>query len=179
MEKQVRSQKIFNGKIIKVVKDQVELENGTLAYREVVYHNGGVCILALENNKIILAKQFRYPNRMETLEVPAGKLEVNENIQECAFREFEEETGYRANTMEFVMKVLPSPGYTSEWLYLYETKDFSKVEDALSCDEDEVIEIVKMDLEDAYKKIFSGEIVDAKTIIAIMYAYNTKSTNLK
>lgn len=175
MEEQVGSEKIFNGKIIKVVKDQVKLENGKLAYREVVYHHGGVCILAVENNQVILVKQFRYPNRIETLEIPAGKLELNEDIKACAFREFEEETGYRANDMQFKMKVLPSPGYTNEWLYLYEAKDFREVEDSLSCDEDEQIEILKIDLEDAYKKILLGEIIDAKTVIAIMYAYNTRN----
>ena len=179
MEEQVGSEKIFEGKIINVVKDHVKLENGAFAYREVVYHHGGVCILALENNQIILVKQFRYPNRLETLEIPAGKLEQNEDTKECAFREFEEETGYRANDMQFIMKVLPSPGYTNEWLYLYEAKDFAQVEDSLPCDEDEVIEILKLDLEEAYNKIVSGEIVDAKTVIAIMYAYNTRSNNLR
>ena len=69
------------------------------------------------------------------------------------------------------MKVLPSPGYTSEWLSLYEAIDFEEVEDALDGDEDEFIDIVKLDIDDAYQKVLSGEIVDAKTVIAIMYAY--------
>ena len=116
-------------------------------------------------------KQFRYPNRIQTIEVPAGKLEKDEDPQDCAFRELEEETNNRARDMKFIMKVLPSPGYTSEWLYLYEAIDFEEVNDALAGDDDEFIDIIKMDIDEAYQKVLDGEIVDAKTVIAIMYAY--------
>ncbi len=76
--------------------------------------------------------------------------------------------------MKRIMKVLPSPGYTSEWLYLYEAIDFQEVNDSLDGDEDEFIDIVHMDIEEAYQKVLNGTIVDAKTVIAIMYAYNQK-----
>lgn len=173
MEKELNREIIYDGKIMQVTKEEVELENGEHAYREVVYHHGGVCILAVDNNQILLVKQFRYPNRIETLEIPAGKLELNEDTKECAFRELEEETNCRAEDMKFIMKVLPSPGYTSEWLYLYEAIAFKEVDDSLDCDDDEFIDIVRMDLKDAYQKVLDGTIVDAKTVIAIMYAYNT------
>ena len=171
MEKELNKETIFEGKIMTITKEEVELENGQHAYREVLYHHGGVCILAFKDNQIILVKQFRYPNRIETLEIPAGKLELNEDPQTCAFRELEEETNYRAKDMQFITRFLPSPGYTSEWLYLYEAIDFEEVEDALACDDDEFIEVIKMDLSQAYQKVLDGTIVDAKTIIAIMYAY--------
>lgn len=171
MEKEVQKDIIYDGKIMQVTKEKVELENGQYAYREVVYHHGGVCILAIFQHQIILVKQFRYPNRMNTLEIPAGKLEKGEEPQSCAFRELEEETHYRAQDMKFIMKVLPSPGYTSEWLYLYEAVDFQKVDDALKADDDEFIDVVMMDLTEAYQKVLKGEIVDAKTVIAILYAY--------
>lgn len=176
MEKELNRKVIFDGKIMTVTKEEVLCDNGIHAYREVVYHHGGVCILAIKKNQIILVKQFRYPNRIETLEIPAGKLEKNEDTKECAFRELEEETNHRAQDMKFIMKVLPSPGYTSEWLYLYEAIDFEEVSDALEGDEDEMIDIVLMDLEEAYQKVLDGSIVDAKTVIAIMYAYNQKLT---
>ena len=70
------------------------------------------------------------------------------------------------------MKFLPTPGYTSEWLYMYEAIDFEEVDDALAADEDEFIDVIYMDLDEAYEKVMNGTIVDAKTIIAIMYAYN-------
>ncbi|OUQ14754.1 ADP-ribose pyrophosphatase [Massilimicrobiota sp. An142] len=171
MEKEIQRTLIYDGKIMQVTREEVELENGEHAYREVVYHHGGVCILAVKNHQIILVKQFRYPNRIQTIEVPAGKLEKDEDPQDCAFRELEEETNNRARDMKFIMKVLPSPGYTSEWLYLYEAIDFEEVNDALAGDDDEFIDIIKLDIDEAYQKVLDGEIVDAKTVIAIMYAY--------
>ncbi|MEG0366915.1 MAG: NUDIX hydrolase [Coprobacillus sp.] len=176
MEKELSREIILDGKIMVVTKEEVELIDGNHAFREVVYHNGGVCILAIKNNKILLVKQFRYPNRIETLEIPAGKLEKDEDPKVCAFRELEEETNCRATDMKFIMKVLPSPGYTSEWLHLYEAIDFKEVNDSLDCDEDEFIDVVRIDLEDAYSKVMDGSIVDAKTVIAILYAYNKKVT---
>lgn len=170
MEKEIQRTLIYDGKIMQVTREEVELENGEHAYREVVYHHGGVCILAVKDHQIILVKQFRYPNRIQTIEVPAGKLEKDEDPQDCAFRELEEETNNRARDMKFIMKVLPSPGYTSEWLYLYEAIDFEEVNDALAGD-DEFIDIIKLDIDEAYQKVLDGEIVDAKTVIAIMYAY--------
>lgn len=174
MEKELNREIIYDGKIMLVTREEVEVENGHHAFREVVYHHGGVCVLAVQNDQILLVKQFRYPNRIDTLEIPAGKLEKDENPIECAFRELEEETNCRAKDMKFVMKVLPSPGYTSEWLYLYEAIDFHEVNDSLDCDEDEFIDIVKMSVDEAYQKVLDGTIVDAKTVIAIMYAYNQK-----
>lgn len=174
MEKELNRKIIYNGKILQLTKEEVELEDGQHAFREVVYHHGGVCILAMKDNHILLVKQFRYPNRMNTLEIPAGKLEKDEDTKQCAFRELEEETNHRARNMKFIMKVLPSPGYTSEWLYLYEAIDFQEVDDSLDCDADEFIDVVKMDIQVAYQKVLDGEIVDAKTVIAIMYAYNQK-----
>ena len=171
MEKEIQRTLIYDGKIMQVTREEVELENGEHAYREVVYHHGGVCILAVKDHQIILVKQFRYPNRIQTIEVPAGKLEKDEDPQDCAFRELEEETNNRARDMKFIMKVLPSPGYTSEWLYLYEAIDFEEVNDALAGDDDEFIDIIKLDIGEACKKVLDGEIVDAKTVIAIMYAY--------
>lgn len=171
MEKELNREVIMDGKIMLVTKEEVELENGSHAYREVVYHNGGACILAIEDNCILLVKQFRYPNRLYTLEIPAGKLEKGEDPKDAVIRELEEETNRRAKDVRFISKFLPSPGYTSEWLHLYEAIDFKEVHDALEGDEDEFIDIVKMDLNDAYQAIFDGRIVDAKTVIAIQYAY--------
>lgn len=172
MEKELERELIMDGVIMKVTREKVLLENGNTSYREVVYHNGGVCVLAVKDHKILLVKQFRYPNRINTLEIPAGKLEKNEEPIGCAFRELEEETNHRAKDMKFLFKFMPSPGYTSEWLYLYEAIDFIEVDDSLDGDDDEFIDVVELDLDTAYDMINKGEITDAKTIIAIMYAYN-------
>lgn len=171
MEKEINRSIIYDGKIMQVTREEVELEDGQHAYREVVYHHGGVCILAIKNHQIVFVKQFRYPNRIQTIEIPAGKLEKDEDPKDCAFRELEEETNYRSKDMKFIMKVLPSPGYTSEWLYLYEAIDFQEVDDALEGDDDEFIDVLTLDIDDAYQKVLDGDIVDAKTVIAVMYAY--------
>ena len=99
MEKQIDSTTIYDGAIIKVTKEHVLLQDGNTAVRECVYHHGGVCILAIEDDEIILVKQFRYPNRCDTLEIPAGKLELGEDPDKACYREFEEETNRRAKNM--------------------------------------------------------------------------------
>ena len=86
-------------------------------------------------------------------------------------RELEEETGYSAKKISLISKFLPTPGYSDEWLYVYEAHDVYKVENPLECDEDEVIELIKMDIDTAYHKVVNGEIFDSKTMIAILHAY--------
>ena len=102
------------------------------------------------------------------------ELELNEDTGICALRELEEETGYSAKGIELIAKFLPTPGYSDEWLYVYEAKDVFKVENPLDCDEDEVIELIRLDIDTAYQKVVSGEIFDSKTMIAIMHAYINK-----
>ena len=174
MEEKLRSKTIFEGKVITVTHDEVRLPDGNTALREVVLHRGGVGILAIEDGCILLVKQYRYPNGIDTLEIPAGKLEKGENPDEACFREFEEETNRRASSMNLLFKALPTPGYCSEVLYIYEAKDFKEVDDSLPQDEDEFINLIKMPLDEAYKKVLTSEIMDAKTIMAIQYAYINK-----
>lgn len=171
MEKKIHSDLIFDGKVIKVYKDQVETANGTPAIREVVRHRGGVGILAMQNHKILLVKQFRYPNEIYTLEIPAGKIEIDEDPEICAMRELEEETGYSAKVIHPISKFLPTPGYSDEWLYIYEAKDIFKVDNPLPSDEDEDLSIVELEITEAYRKVIDGTIIDGKTVIAIMHAY--------
>lgn len=173
-EKTLNSEVIFKGKIMTVTHDEVELPDGNTAMRECVYHHGGVGILAIEDDYIYLVKQYRYPNRCETIEIPAGKLEEGENPDEACYREFEEETSRRAKEMKFILKMLPTPGYSSEADYLYQAIDFKKVDDSLPQDDDEFLKFIRMPIDEAYANVLNGTIIDAKTIIAIMYAYNQK-----
>lgn len=174
MEKEIERDVIMEGKIMTVTKEKVLLPDGNTAYREVVYHHGGVSILGIHDDKIILVKQFRYPNRIETLEIPAGKLEEGEDTKECAFREFEEETSNRAEDMKFLFKFLPSPGYTNEWISIYQAINFKHVDDALEQDPDEYLNLIEIPIDEAYSMVLDGSIVDAKTALAIFYAYNQK-----
>lgn len=171
MEKKMRSELVFDGKVIKVYNDEIETTTGVRATREVVRHRGGVGILAIQNQKILLVKQFRYPNNMDTLEIPAGKIEIDEDPETCAIRELEEETGYSAKVIHPISKFLPTPGYSDEWLYIYEAKDIFKVDNPLPADYDEDLDVIEMNITEAYRKVIDGSIVDGKTVIAIMHAY--------
>lgn len=166
-EKQLSSERIYDGKVVCLRKDAVELENGGTAFREVVEHHGGVCVAALTpENEIYFVRQFRYPMGKAILEIPAGKLEQGENPLECGIRELKEEIGAKASEIIDLGEMYPSPGYSAEHIYCYLAKKLSFSEQKL--DEDEFLDVVKLPLEKAIEMILSGEIPDAKTQVAVM-----------
>ena len=167
-EPTVSSKPVFDGKVIKVKVDTVKLPNGKQAIRELVAHPGAVGVLTItDDQKIILVKQFRKPLENMNLEIPAGKLEPEEDPMECAIRELKEETGYTASNMTQINKFYTSPGFADEIIYLYQAKGLEKGE--ATPDEDEFVELVSLTLEEALQLIAEGEIVDGKTIIAIYF----------
>lgn len=167
-EKKISGEVLYDGKVVRLERDRVLCPNGKEAYREVVRHNGGAAILCLtEKNEVLLIKQFRYPYEEILYEIPAGKLEQGENPYDAAIRELEEETGNRADRLEFLGKIYPTCGYSSEVIYLYLAKDCTHTKTAF--DEDEVIEDTPIPLCRVKEMILSGEIKDAKTICAISY----------
>ena len=176
MEKKMDSQTIFQGKIITVYKDKVKCPNEKIATRERVRHHGGVGILATVDDKIILVKQFRYAYNQDTIEIPAGKLEYNEDSNLAGARELEEETGYSAKKLVPITQIYPTPGYCDEIIHLYEAKDVYKVENPLAGDEDEFINVLFIPIDEAYQMVIDQKIKDSKTIIAIMKAYIDKHT---
>lgn len=169
-EKTNSSKEIFKGKVICVHHDEVTLENGKTAMREVVYHNGGVCVLPLlSNGDVLFVKQFRYPYREELLELPAGKLEKDEDPFLSAQRELLEETGACANEYISLGKLYPSPGYCSEVISMYLARDLEFSSQKL--DEDEFLDVVRIPLEKATQMVLDGSITDAKTQAAILKAH--------
>ena len=164
---------IFNGKIIKLDVHEVLLENEKTAERELITHQGGVGVIPItEANEIVLVKQFRKPFEEETLEIPAGKKDKNEEPQSCAERELKEETGITAKKITLLAEMYPSPGYTDERVHIYKAEGLNYGD--MSTDEDEFIEVLKYPMEEAVGMIKSGQIKDAKTIIAIMMAENER-----
>ncbi len=165
-EKTINSELIFDGRVVKLYKDSVELSTGQKTFREVVKHSGGVVILAFKGDKILLVKQFRYPMKEVMLELPAGKLEQGENPFEAAKRELEEETGYCANKWTDLGYVYTSPGYSDEKLYLYKAEDL----EFTHChpDEGEIIQAFEYKYDDVLKMIDNGQINDAKTLCALL-----------
>lgn len=166
-EKMLSSEVLYRGKIVTLYRDQVELENGAAAVREVVRHHGGVAVLALdEDNSVLFVRQFRYPYGETLLELPAGKLNPGEDPAACGMRELMEETGYEAGTCEFLARVYPTPGYTDEILHLYVAKNLQFVRQKL--DEDEFLTVEKIPFEKALALCLDGGITDAKTLISIL-----------
>ncbi len=168
MEKQLDSKLIFKGKVITLTVDDVLCSNDIKSKREVVHHNGGAAILVVVDNKVLLEKQFRYPFNDYIYEIPAGKLELNEDPKEAAKRELEEETGLIATDITELGEMYPSVGYTNEVIKLYLVTKVTKGN--LNLDIDEVIDIEYIDLNKVNEMILNNEIVDAKTICAL-YKY--------
>lgn len=160
---------IHKGKIINLRVDEVQLPSGKKALREIVEHNGGVGIVAVNDKKeIILVKQFRKPFDEVLIEIPAGKLEKGEDPYNCALRELEEETGKKALELKLLNVLYTSPGFSNEKLYIYLC---TKMEDGkVNPDEDENLEIMHVKYEDVINMIYNGEIKDAKTISGILAA---------
>ncbi len=167
-EKQLDFNYIFKGRIISLRQDSALLPNGNTATREVVEHPGGVCIAALDrNDELLFVKQWRYPYMEETLEIPAGKRDrQDEDPLECGKRELQEETGARAKNFIDLCPLYPSPGYVNEVIYCYLATDLSFGEQ--NPDQDEFLDVLRIPLQNAVEMVLSGEIKDAKTQIAVL-----------
>lgn len=167
-EKQVSTECIYSGKIIRLRKDKAELPNGRIATREVVEHPGGVCVVPLDNDGCVtFVRQFRYPYSEEILEIPAGKRDRSgEDPLECGKRELKEEAGAVAENYVFLGKLYPSPGYCNEIIYMYAATGLSYGEQCP--DEDEFLNIEKYPLEKAVEMVLNGEITDSKTQTALL-----------
>ena len=167
-EKQLTKEYIFKGKIINLRRDTALLPNNTEAIREVVEHNGGVCVAALtDDNEVLFVKQFRYPYMEEILEIPAGKRDsLNEDPLLCGKRELKEETGATAKRFIPLGELYPTPGYCGEiiWMFAATDLDFGDQDP----DDDEFLEVKKIPLTKAVEMILNGEIKDAKTQTAIL-----------
>lgn len=167
-EKKLTSQLIYDGKILKLHLDDVELPNGGAAKREYVTHSGGAAVLFVKDGCVALVKQYRYAYCKEIYEIPAGKLNAGEQPKIAALRELEEETGYRAKQADPLLVIYPSPGYTNEIIHIFLVKDAEFVGE--NPDEDEFLSCEFLSFEKVVELIESGEICDSKTVSAI-YKY--------
>lgn len=166
-EKEISTERIFDGKVIKLRVDEVLTPGGKKASREIIEHKGGAGVIAEdENGMLLVVEQYRRPYDEITLEIPAGKLDEGEKPEICAARELEEETGYKAEKIISFGQIYPSPGYTNEVIHLYCANNI--YEGQANPDEDEFLNLKRVSLNDALKMTEDGTIRDAKTVIAVM-----------
>ncbi len=168
-EKTLSVENIYDGKIIKVRRERVELPDGRTSMRELIGHPGGVGVIAVdENRKVFMVSQYRIAARSMMTEIPAGKLEYGENPLECGKRELIEETGYKANEFTHLGEYYATPGYCEEKLNIYLARDLEFVGQNL--DEGEFLNVSKYDLDELYQMVMDNKIHDAKTAVAILKA---------
>ena len=165
-EKTLSSKELFKGRIITVRLDEVELPDGNKSSREVVDHPGGAGILAVDGEDMWLVRQFRYPYKEVIEEIPAGKLEKGEEAIITAERELIEEIGYDCESIEPFGMIYPTPGYTSEHLYIFLAKGLKKRETHL--DDDEFVSAAKRPIKAVLDDILAGKIKDGKTCYAVL-----------
>lgn len=167
-EKMLESREVYRGRILRVREDKVLLPNGKTGTREVVEHPGGVGILALDGDEVLLVKQFRYAFSRVLTEIPAGKREKGEEPFVTAQRELKEEIGAEAAEWTELGALIASPGCYGETLYLYLAYGLTFGETHL--DEDEFLEVVRVPFDEAAAMCMDGRLTDAKTVAAILKA---------
>jgi len=167
-EHKVRSRElVFKGNHIQVRVDQVMDADGKVWAKEIVVHPGAVCVVAiLDNGELVLVRQYRHAVGQDLLEICAGGLNPGEDPLEAAQRELEEETGYRAAKIVERARFWTTPGFTTEFMYLYEATGLVKTQ--INPDEDEVIDVVTVRRDEALRMIDDGRIQDAKSILGLL-----------
>ena len=166
-EKKVSSENVFDGKLLHVYSDVIELPNGNTSTREYIKHQGAVCVVPVtENMEVVAVKQYRYPIGRVTIEIPAGKLDKGEEPLEAAKRELSEETGVESADIRYVGGLYPSVAYTDEIIHMYVAENL--VYGEAHTDEDELLNVVRIPLTEFTRMVMDGEIMDAKTMAAIL-----------
>ncbi len=170
-EKKLSSERIFDGKVLHVAVDRVELPNGKEGIREIVLHRGAVAVIPItDDEEVICVRQFRYVHGQVLLEIPAGKLEESDSdVREAALRELEEEIGARCESLEEMGVLYPTPAICSEKIHLFMARGLTFGE--THPDDDEFLEIERIPLKTLVQMVMRGEVPDSKTQACVLRAW--------
>jgi len=175
-EKQLSHKLVYECFFLKLYEDEVVLPNDNISKRIYIMHNSAAAILPITTEgKIILVKQYRYPIRGESIEIPAGKKDfLNEDGLDCAVRELEEETGYVSDDVERLVDIHSCVGYSNEKIEIFIGRNCRKIDNPKQPDDDEFLEIMELSKEEVLELMNNGSISDAKTLVVLQKYLYTK-----
>ncbi|MHC4225216.1 MAG: NUDIX hydrolase [Planctomycetota bacterium] len=160
---------VFEGRVVKLSVDRVRLPNGNETELEMIRHPGAAAVVPVDaEGQVLLVRQYRYASGGWVLEVPAGKLDAGEPPEDCALREVEEETGFKPGRLIPMGWIWTTPGFTDEKIWLYLAQDLQPAHQSLQSDE--VLTVERVPLVQAVDRAVRGEIVDAKSVCALLRA---------
>ena len=160
---------IYNGRVFLLVRENVTLDNGVTTDLDYIEHPGAAAIVPLITaNEVVLIKQYRHALRQYIWEIPAGTLDPDEPVMDCARRELIEETGYAAGVWQKLGEITAVPGYSDERIHLFLATELTAARQEL--DADEVLAVHRMPLTQALEMITRGDIQDAKSICGLLLA---------
>jgi len=162
----IKSELIFEGRVFKLRSDQVRLPNGQVTNLDIVVHGGAVVAVPVDADGIWFVRQYRHAAGVELVELPAGTIEVGEDLFECVQRELREEIGMSAGTLEQIGSFYLAPGYSTELLHIFIARDLSPA--PLPGDIDEILHAEKYSIEEAYEMAVQGIIQDAKSLASLL-----------
>ncbi|WP_113674838.1 NUDIX hydrolase [Vallitalea guaymasensis] len=175
--KRLDRKEVFNGKRVRLVIDKLKMPNDKEVNWELITHPGAAAVIPVDNDgNVIMVRQYRNAADDYVLEIPAGGVEEGEDPSICAKRELEEETGYKSDNIEYLLKFYSSIGITDEMISIYVATDLQESQQNL--DDDEYVTIEKYKLDELVDMIYSGQITDGKTISGLL-AYKCKLNDMK